>query len=497
MAYLKTFNHDAFISYAHVDNIPDQKDETGWVEQFSRQLYTRLLKRFGEPIDIWHDPQLRRSQRFDTVIEKAVQGSGIMIALISNPYLHSDYCQQELKWFCDKAEQEPCGLVLDDDYVRVFPVLLYNIPPDGWPDACQGVSAFPFHDGSGAEFGEPLKPDSALFGQQLRRLVDELYAVLTRLGQREAEPETTEADASQVSDFTIFMASSSDDLRPICRQLTATLEQQGITVVDDIPPPYDEALHAAKVTEVMQQVDLCVHLMSTSLGEPLDPDIPNKTFLLEQMRLGLEHARSQLILAPSEFRTDDIEDAPFATFVRQLAEKPRDGTHLELVRTGRHQMLDEILLKKKKLEELDAQQRMVSTATGGSVAFIDIHMRDIANATDLISYLGQKRIVPMMIPSDDLTPTANISVFEENLKKAQLFIIMFGAVTRKWVEHRLNEAIKSILSLQLSTQIGVYIAPPRKSPTEIRFPGLFHVMDNAAQFDARTLEPFLQQANLE
>jgi hypothetical protein len=124
-------------------------------------------------------------------------------------------------------------------------------------------------------------------------------------------------------------------------------------------------------------------------------------------------------------------------------------------------------------------------------------MRDIANATDLISYLGQKRIVPMMIPSDDLTPTANISVFEENLKKAQLFIIMFGAVTRKWVEHRLNEAIKSILSLQLSTQIGVYIAPPRKSPTEIRFPGLFHVMDNAAQFDARTLEPFLQQANLE
>ena len=127
MAYLKSFDHDVFISYAHFDNMPDREGEKGWVEQFAQQLSIRLLKRFGESVDIWRDPALKRSQLFDRVIEKAVQGAGVMISLVTNRYLNSEYCQQEMQWFCEKAEQEPCGLIVDD-YVRVFPVLLYNIP---------------------------------------------------------------------------------------------------------------------------------------------------------------------------------------------------------------------------------------------------------------------------------------------------------------------------------------------------------------------------------
>jgi hypothetical protein len=157
-------------------------------------------------------------------------------------------------------------------------------------------------------------------------------------------------------------------------------------------------------------------------------------------------------------------------------------------------MLDEILQKKTKLEALAAQQRVVPPGTGG-MAFIDLHMNDIVNAAELVSYLSQKHVVPMMIPSADLTPAVNMSLFEENLKKAQLFIIIFGAVARNWVEHRLNEAFKLILSHQLSTQIGVYVAPPRKSPAEVKFP--FHVMVNVDRFDASTLERLLQQAHME
>jgi hypothetical protein len=138
----------------------------------------------------------------------------------------------------------------------------------------------------------------------------------------------------------------------------------------------------------------------------------------------------------------------------------------------------------------------MSTGTGG-VAFIDLHMNDVVNATELVSYLSQKHVVPMMIPSADLTPAVGMSLFEENLKRAQLFIIVFGAVARNWVEHRLNEAFKLILSHQLPTQIGVYVAPPRKSPAEVKFPVFFHVMVNMDRFDASTLERWLQQANVE
>ena len=85
MAYLKSFDHDVFISYAHVDNVPDREGEKGWVEQFAQQLSIRLLKRFGESVDIWRDPALKRSQLFDRVIEKAVQGAGVMISLHYQP----------------------------------------------------------------------------------------------------------------------------------------------------------------------------------------------------------------------------------------------------------------------------------------------------------------------------------------------------------------------------------------------------------------------------
>jgi hypothetical protein len=493
--YLKSFDHDVFISYAHLDNVPDREGEKGWVEQFAQQLSVTLLKRFDEPVDIWRDPALKRSQLFDRVIEKAVQGSGVMISLITNRYLHSEYCQQEIKWFCDKAEQEPCGLIMDD-YVRVFPVLLYNIPPESWSDACRGASAFLFHDARGPDFGEPLDPDSEAFSKQLRVLVDELHTVLTRLKQHETAPTLDDANASLASDFTIFMASSSDDLRSIRRQVSRMLEQQGIKVVDDILPPYDEASHAEVAMQAIQQADLCVHLMGASPGKPLDPDNPSKTYPVEQVRLGLEQARSQLILTPDEFAIDDIEDAAFAAFMRDLEERPRDADRLELVRTGRHQMIDAILLKKQALEERAAQQQEIAEGRGRT-AFIDLHINDVVNAAELVSYLSQKRVVPIMIPSADLTPSGGMSLFEENLKKAQLFIIIFGAVARTWVEYRLQEAFKLILSYQLSTQIGIYVAPPQKSPAEVRFPVFSEVMVNTDRFDASTLERLLHKAHVE
>ena len=46
MAYLKSFDHDVFISYAHFDNVPDREGEKGWVEQFAQQLVHQIVKTF-------------------------------------------------------------------------------------------------------------------------------------------------------------------------------------------------------------------------------------------------------------------------------------------------------------------------------------------------------------------------------------------------------------------------------------------------------------------
>ena len=84
------------------------------------------------------------------------------------------------------------------------------------------------------------------------------------------------------------------------------------------------------------------------------------------------------------------------------------------------------------------------------------------------------------------------ALFEQHLRDARLFIVVFGSVARNWVEQRLNEAFKLILSNRLSTKIGVYLAPPHKSGDDANFPPFFRVMDNSDVFDPKTIDALLR-----
>src|SRR5262249_22497 len=160
---------------------------------------------------------------------------------------------------------------------------------------------------------------------------------------------------------------------------------------------------------------------------PLDPDTSGKTLAMEQARLGLEHSRSQLILIPEEFKIEDIKEPSYAEFMRALRQQSRAADRLEIVQTDRYQMLDEILAKQQKLEE-QAGGLEEGVKGGGEVAFIDLHMNDVSYATELVGYLSQHKITPVMIPASDLTPSSSMSLFEENLKRSDLFIVVFGTV---------------------------------------------------------------------
>lgn len=492
MAFLKEFEHDIFLSYAHIDNLPEREGEKGWVEQFERQLSVHLLKRFGEPVAIWRDPKLARSQVFDQVIEEAVRGSGLMLSLITQPYLKSEYGAQEIKWFSAKAEREG-GLVVNS-YLRILPVLLYNIPAEQWPESCKGTTAFSFYRAEGDELGWPMDPASEEFQRALRQLVDEVHLVLTELGRSQPVVETEEPQAEPAgaaaepgSGFSVFLAAAPHDLAPTQRRLAAALESAGVEVVAGVPPPYDEEGHGKRLREVFARTDLAVHLLSASAGEPFNEDEPDRTYPLEQARLGLEQARSQLILMPEEVEFSSVGSRPYAEFLASLTERERAADKLEVVSVSRPQMLDQILAKQRRLDESARRERSL----GGlpDTAFIDVHTNDLAYITDLMTFLVGRKVSPLMVPSTELTP--QMSLFEENLRKSSLFIVVFGAVARAWVEHRMQTAFKLILAHKLPTRIGVYVAPPEKPEAEVRFPPLCRVAVNTAGFDPETLSALL------
>jgi len=314
-----------------------------------------------------------------------------------------------------------------------------------------------------------------------------------------AEPATAPAlhdpwGAGPADAFRVFLAAPNETLRSWHRQLSAELVAEGIRVAGSVPPPYEAKEHAAAVQTLVRRADLCVHLLGDHPGEPLDDTDARRTYPLEQCRIGLEAAPSQLVLIPEQVDIESIEDPEYAAFLRTLIARPRDTGRFELVRTGRYEMKGEILAKRRRLEE--ARRAASASPSGGAVrtAFVDVHCIDLEHATDLISYLGRRNITPLMMPSSDNSPTQALTLFEASLSKVPLFVVVFGSVTRDWVVNRLTAAAQFVTTHSASTRIAVYLAPPVKSADQVHFPPFYDVAANMTGFDAPSVDVLIEQA---
>ncbi|HEX8183915.1 MAG TPA: toll/interleukin-1 receptor domain-containing protein, partial [Blastocatellia bacterium] len=307
MGYLPGFDYDIFISYAHVDNETADKDEPGWVSLFREHLEVQLSKRIGRigAVKIWQDPSLEGSHLFDQTIQDGINRSALFLALTSAGYLASEYCQQELKWFCRKAGTEPVGLSVGDR-MRVFNLLLNNIPYQQWPQEFGRTSGYPFHDAEREdEFGYPTDPKEKAFQQQIRKLVDSIYktlAVLKESKQGIAQPvqrkdEQPADDLARGASFTVFLADTADTLRKVRSRVINELEQEGAHVIRSVPPPYEAASHEQAALDEIRKADLTVHLLDSLPGREIEGD-ESKSYPQRQAELAIEHGRSQFIWAP-------------------------------------------------------------------------------------------------------------------------------------------------------------------------------------------------------
>lgn len=237
---------------------------------------------------------------------------------------------------------------------------------------------------------------------------------------------------------------------------------------------------------------MCVHLLGDRPGEPMD----STTFPLEQLRIGIEAANSQLLLVPEDVDIANIEDRKYADYIKDLIDRPRETCRFELVRTGRYQMKDEILAKRRRLDQARQAEKNPS-ASGGAVrsAFVDLHSKDLGNAVQLVTYLQGKGVTSLVMPSGDKPPTEALALFEEMLSKTPLYVVVFGNVTRDWVVNRLNQAFQSVnKNAGVTTCFGVYLAPPVKGPEQVKFAPFFSKAANMSSFDPSSVDALIQRA---
>jgi hypothetical protein len=468
MAYIKDYEYDIFISYAHVDNIAFPGQADGWIEQFYKNLNLMLAKRFGrlDIVKIWWDSKkLDGSVLFDKSIEDGIKKSAILICLNSPGYIQSTYCKQELDLFFKKAQSEKAGLNVGNRS-RIIHVLLNNIPFTEWPEELSGTSGFPFHDAREAQdFGDTVDTLSMDFRTQMQNVRDAVWNLLNDF-PKEQTVASVQQQAAQEEDkdsFTIYLGEVADTLRTPRKRIITELEKRGFKVVAGIPPPDEADAHEQATKDALNKADLAIHLLDEYPGREII-GAPELWYPQKQAEIALQTAKSQMIWVPADTNFEDIEDEKYKLFLQNIETGKSANKSFEFVRGSKSTLAQEII---DFAEHLKTQQTQKKAEIGKISVLLDTHFNDQLYALDLSRVLLENKIQPFINPQED-DPRKNINLLGDRISQVRKLIFLYGSVSKEWVLERMSAALQLIITNNYPIEdFFIYMAPPHKEADDI------------------------------
>ena len=264
-----SYEHDLFISYAHIDNQPLTAEQQGWVTRFHATLAAQLSMRLGSTAHIWRDDKLRGNDVFTDEIVQQFGRTALLVSVLTPRYLASDWCRRELAAFCDEAARS--GGLAPGNKARVFKVVKT-------PVADQATLPPQVRDTKGYEFftdcdGAPLELDPA-YGVRFSEAYFRMVAVLAwelsqQLKTLQADPAQAANDAMPAPETgpMVYLAECTADRREARAVLEAELTLHGLRVLPDRPLPRDdEARYLADCAAMLARCALSIHLVGGVYG---------------------------------------------------------------------------------------------------------------------------------------------------------------------------------------------------------------------------------------
>jgi hypothetical protein len=300
MAFVPEYEHDIFVSYAHVDDqsfidaATGQERSSGWVATLVRHLKNELAQKVGraDAVSIWFDAHnLRGNHPLNDEIAARLERTALLIAILSPGYIASDWCQQEARLFASAG---------DDRGRRVFVVEKAPLEGDQPPESLRGRRAYKFWYRDRAEqprtFATPLPhPDEIDYFRQIEDLARDLRdqcramrgdpagrivavvkpltasIVASAIGAAPLAP-TVYASASAAD--AVILAEVTDDLEFKRAEVQRYLEQQGVPVLPEMPYPLGRVEFEAALDADLSHAKLFVQLLGPIAGKR-PRDIPD------------------------------------------------------------------------------------------------------------------------------------------------------------------------------------------------------------------------------
>jgi len=473
-SYLKDFDFDLFISYCHYDNLK-APGEARWVDEFHEALAVKLAKVVGALPRIWRDKDLDGTQVVDHVIEARVQKSAMFLALISKSYTGSDYCCHELSVFAEAARRSPYGLEFNQRN-RIIRVNLMNVPEADCPEETHALrtNGFTFHNPvESNQLGEPSQPGTETFKQGIRTLAESIALLLDDLKQASAGRPVPERKPL------VFVGYTSDSLQDDRERLCADLTRQGVAVCSPaIPPPWASKEHTASVARALGTAALSVHLLDAFPGRRIE-DEPLASYPTKQVEIALTGSLPQLIWVPATLDIPKVSSDSYRGFLQKLESGEASAKEYEFIRES-NQRLDRLVI-----EKLQTMTSSSPPARDDSFILLDTHLKDQRYAFKLGEYLLDGGLQPLIVQETD-DPESGLLEFERKLAMVKKLVILFGSVSQRWVERRL-ECVLQFVARQPSNarrtleSCFVYLLPPEKRAASSFGPSILriNILDNS------------------
>jgi len=321
------YEGDAFISYAHLDNVELDEGRGGWVTNLQRALEARVAQLYGAESRIWWDPKLQGNDYFSDTLEQRLQRVKALIAIVSPRYVKSDWGRRELAAFCKAAEEQ--GGVRVRDKARIFKVLKTPVDRELHPPELQSLLGYEFFKedpatGKMRELDEIFGPDAE---REFWLKLDDLAHDVCDLLKLVPPPPDEIAPRGCV-----YLAVTTAELKDSREEIRRDLAQHGYTVLPDRPLPLAAGEVEAVVREDLARCRLSIHMVGRTYS--LVPEGALLSLGELQNELAIERAGkgqfSRLIWIPPGLQ---VEDDRQRKVLERLRMDPRMDKQADLLET--------------------------------------------------------------------------------------------------------------------------------------------------------------------
>ncbi|SDR50876.1 TIR domain-containing protein [Rhizobiales bacterium GAS113] len=328
-AYVEGFEADVFISYARLDDKPVLGDAEGWVSQFHAELVNQLPVYLGAEAEIWRDrEEIRNNEDFSKKISHQLESTATFVAILSESFIHREWCLRELEEFTNHAQQR-YGVYVDGDKKRIFSIERMPMSRDALPSQLEGTTTYRFFEGDRILRPTINASHRAKYLASVEDLLIDISRVLKLLAKAARAGDI--APAPEEPKMTVYLAQTTSELDDHAAEMRRDLTERGYRVlpVGDLPPR--SARFREEVRSCLAKCALSIHLIGHDYGFVPEGEASKSNVWL-QHEMALERAQASDLQPIVWVAGGEAGDARQRAFMAYLDEDDVVQSHAEILK---------------------------------------------------------------------------------------------------------------------------------------------------------------------